>query len=392
MAENTLAQVRGWLQGGGGSVCSPSRLMAENTLAQVRGWLQARDVVRVCGSDATTYLQGQVSQDIKSLRAGQNAWSLLLAPRGKINAWFRVTRREDGFLLDVDSGFADALVARLKRFMLGVEVLVEPLQNWQMLVLRNDSMGVVSCTTADAASTTDAAGVADAASTTDAADVAATTDAAGVADAAATTDAAGVADAAATTDAAGVAATTDAADVADKEGYEAQVNAGVFNAEVRATVWWPGFEGKDFLGPGLTIPPGLMVLSENDFQVARIRAGWPLMGRELTERTIPAEVTGLVECSVSFTKGCYTGQELVARIDSRGGKVPRPLRFLEINCTSGVSAGDEIVVEDEIVGKVTSVAVDGQTATSVALGVVHRRLQPPATATVQGYSATVTAL
>lgn len=333
--------------------------MAENTLAQVRGWLQARDVVRVCGSDATTYLQGQVSQDIKSLRAGQNAWSLLLAPRGKINAWFRVTRREDGFLLDVDSGFADALVARLKRFMLGVEVLVEPLQNWQMLVLRNDSMGVVSCTTADAASTTDAAGVADAAATTDAADVA---------------------------------ATTDAADVADKEGYEAQVNAGVFNAEVRATVGWPGFEGKDFLGPGLTIPPGLMVLSENDFQVARIRAGWPLMGRELTERTIPAEVTGLVECSVSFTKGCYTGQELVARIDSRGGKVPRPLRFLEINCTSGVSAGDEIVVEDEIVGKVTSVAVDGQTATSVALGVVHRRLQPPATATVQGYSATVTAL
>lgn len=303
----------------------------------MRGCLQERDVVRVCGSDSSTYLQGQVSQDIKSLKVGENAWSLLLAPRGKINAWFRITRREDGFLLDVDSGFADALVARLKRFMLGVEVLVEPLQNWRMLVMRNDSMNSVSCMTA----TADTAGI---------------------------------------------------TDVVGEEGHETQVNAELVNAEVQATVRWPGFEGEDFLGPSLTMPPGLLVFSENVFQVARIRAGWPLMGKELTERTIPAEVAGLVECSVSFTKGCYTGQELVARIDSRGGKVPRPLRFLELNCTSGVSAGDEIVVEDEIVGRITSVAVDERTATSVALGVVHRRVQPPAAATVRDYSATVTAL
>ena len=51
------------------------------------------------------------------------------------------------------------------------------------------------------------------------------------------------------------------------------------------------------------------------------------MGAELTEATIPAEAgQWLIDASVSFTKGCYTGQELVARIDSRGGNVPRPLR------------------------------------------------------------------
>ena len=48
------------------------------------------------------------------------------------------------------------------------------------------------------------------------------------------------------------------------------------------------------------------------------------MGAELTAKTIPHE-TGIVERTVSFTKGCYTGQELVARIDSRGGNVPRRL-------------------------------------------------------------------
>ena len=51
------------------------------------------------------------------------------------------------------------------------------------------------------------------------------------------------------------------------------------------------------------------------------------MAAELDERTIPAEA-GLVEASVSFTKGCYTGQELVARIDSRGSNVPRHLRAI----------------------------------------------------------------
>ena len=55
------------------------------------------------------------------------------------------------------------------------------------------------------------------------------------------------------------------------------------------------------------------------------------MGAELTEDTIPAEAgQWLVDASVSFTKGCYTGQELVARIDSRGGNVPRPVRLFVV--------------------------------------------------------------
>ena len=47
----------------------------------------------------------------------------------------------------------------------------------------------------------------------------------------------------------------------------------------------------------------------------------PAIGRELTGKTIPQEAGRLVEHTVSFTKGCYTGQELVARLDARGGNV-----------------------------------------------------------------------
>ena len=62
------------------------------------------------------------------------------------------------------------------------------------------------------------------------------------------------------------------------------------------------------------------------------------MGCELDERTIPAEA-GIVEASVSWTKGCYTGQELVARIDSRGNNVPRRLRLLTIEGTAAPTVG-----------------------------------------------------
>ena len=68
---------------------------------------------------------------------------------------------------------------------------------------------------------------------------------------------------------------------------------------------------------------------------------------EPDERTIPAEA-GLVEASVSFTKGCYTGQELVARIDRTGSNVPRHLRALVLS--GPVGAGARLRTETAEVG------------------------------------------
>jgi len=99
----------------------------------------ARDVIVVDGPDAETFLQGQLSCDVTALAATDGAWSLLLAPNGKVVAWLRVSRFDsDQFVLDVDAGYADAVVARLERFKLRTKATItvaEPGQ-WTALAIR----------------------------------------------------------------------------------------------------------------------------------------------------------------------------------------------------------------------------------------------------------------
>ena len=81
-----------------------------------------REFVQVEGPDAASFLQGQLSQDIERLSVGEAAWSFLLQPQGKVDAWLRVTRvAEDAFVLDVDDSYAEAVLARLNRFKLRVK-------------------------------------------------------------------------------------------------------------------------------------------------------------------------------------------------------------------------------------------------------------------------------
>jgi folate-binding protein YgfZ len=85
-------------------------------------------------------------------------------------------------------------------------------------------------------------------------------------------------------------------------------------------------------------------------EAARIAAGWPRMGAEIVPgETIPA-VTGVVLLSVNFTKGCYPGQELVERMDSRGADAPKTLRILDV--PNGTKVGQMV---DEV-AEVTSVS------------------------------------
>ena len=143
---------------------------------------------------------------------------------------------------------------------------------------------------------------------------------------------------------------------------------------------WPGLPGLDLIGADPPAPAGIGLGSADVFELVRIEAGTPAMGAELTDRTIPAE-SGLVELTVSFTKGCYTGQELVARIDSRGGHVPRHLRGLTLSAP--VALGSPVTVDGREVGAITSVAKtpDGG---AVALAYIHRDVSPPTSASVVG--------
>lgn len=133
---------------------------------------------------------------------------------------------------------------------------------------------------------------------------------------------------------------------------------------------WHGHRGFDLLGEAIEPPLGATRVERPAYERLRVEAGWPAMGAELTADTIPAE-SGVVTVAASFTKGCYTGQELVARIDSRGGHVPRLLRHVRLERIA--TPGDPVEVDGKEVGRLTSVAGD------LALAYIGRAVEPPAT-------------
>lgn len=111
---------------------------------------------------------------------------------------------------------------------------------------------------------------------------------------------------------------------------------------------WPGVERRLVIGG----PPDLPVGSGEEYEGLRIAAGEPAWDHDVDETTIPHE-SGLVAVSVDFDKGCFLGQELVARIDSRGGNVPRNLRRVEAG-DGTLQPGAALMKDDEEVGTVTS--------------------------------------
>ena len=212
-----------------------------------------RDVVQVSGADATTYLQSQVSNDLRPLQVGDSAWSFLLQPTGRVDVLLRVWRTaDDTYVLDTDAGFGVVMVARLNRFKIRVKADIVPLE-WRCVAVRG---------------TSDTAGTAD-------------------------------------------------------PGVE------------RLVAWG---EGYDLLGASplvpVDVPQGDAVL----LLEARVQAAWPQMGIEIVPgETIPAE-TGVIDLAVSFTKGCYPGQELVERMDSRAATAPRSLQRLTLAEASTLQA------------------------------------------------------
>ena len=290
-------------------------------------FLLGRDVFSVRGDDAESYLQGQLSQDVLALGIGATADSLLLQPDGKLTALLRVTRVDaHGFVLDTDAGFGDAMVARLKKFLLRSKVEIERLP-WRCLALRGSGVGAA------------AAGL---------------------------------------------------LTVLEEGGV------------LRLPFEWNGWSGIDLLGPkevildpaAGTMPAGIVPCDRDAVEACRIVSGIPAMGSELTDKTIAAEA-GLVDRSVSFTKGCYTGQELVARLDARGNNVPRRLvgviggagadaDRLAFGMTlhagpapaEGAAPADGAMI-DKVVGTITSAAWSPELEAWVALAYLHRNVEAP---------------
>ncbi len=125
-------------------------------------------------------------------------------------------------------------------------------------------------------------------------------------------------------------------------------------------------------------PPEWGELDADELERLRILARTPRFGRELDERVLPAEA-GLDERAVSFTKGCYPGQEPVARLHYRG----HPNRMLRVLVLAGEApdADAEVTQDGKAVGRVTSSAPDPEHGV-VALAYVRREVPPEAELTV----------
>jgi folate-binding protein YgfZ len=123
-------------------------------------------------------------------------------------------------------------------------------------------------------------------------------------------------------------------------------------------------------------PSDLPRLTEADLEALRIAAGTPRFGREIDDRVLPAEA-GLVERAVSLTKGCYPGQEPVARLHYRG-HANRRLQVLEVE---DAEPGAELVWDGKVVGRVTSAVSD------LALGYVRTEVPSGAVLEVSGSAA-----
>ena len=146
--------------------------------------------------------------------------------------------------------------------------------------------------------------------------------------------------------------------------------------------------GLDVVGPRVAVAAardqlvadGWPAVGPVAFEAFRIETGVPRQPDELDDSTIPQEAF-LERDAVSFTKGCFLGQELVCRIDSRG-HVNRFLRKLVSIDGPLPVRGAEIVVDGKVVGTVTS-AAPPELAVG-ALGYVRREVEPPATAELRG--------
>jgi folate-binding protein YgfZ len=147
--------------------------------------------------------------------------------------------------------------------------------------------------------------------------------------------------------------------------------------------------GTDVLGPhdairalwAELVGDGYRPVGADAFEIARVEAGVPRFGSEIDDSVLPAE-TGLVARTVSFTKGCYVGQEPIARLHYRGHP-NRSLRRLVALGGALPTAPSEIVLGERVVGRITSVAQPPDGSPAVALGYLRKEVEDGSIVDVQ---------
>jgi tRNA-modifying protein YgfZ len=304
-----------------------------------------RGRIVVSGADRASYLQGLLTNDIVALKAGTGCYAAYLTAQGRMIADLHVYELGDVVLLAMSGDVKDGVLAKLDQFIFTEDV----------------QLGDVSATFAQVAVIGP-----------DAAKVVATVMAGVAADALRELPEHGNMRVAWDGGTAIVTRVTDTGE----PGYD------LYFDRARMAALKEGLATAD-----------VVELNEATADALRIESGLPLFHRDMDETTIPLEA-GIEARAISFTKGCYVGQEIVIRVLHRGhGRVARKLVGLTCDGEQAPASGSVIRSGERDVGEVTSSTVSPALSRPIALAYVHREFVEPGTKlTVDGTTAEVTAL
>ncbi len=293
------------------------------------------------GEDRGRFLQGMVTNDVEKLKPGQGTYAMLLDAHGHILADARIYRAEDRFLLDTDADLRDKVMKIFEHYIIMDEVEQEPLALFALalqgprarpLLEKTLHIGLPAMSEFDHFAT----------------------------------------------NCVGVPVRVVRATSTGEEGYEVWTSAqGMMDVWGAACAQAPANE---------LLPGGTEAL-----ETLRIEAGMPRYGEDFDEDTLALE-TGLLN-AMSFTKGCYVGQEVVERTRSRG-HVNWKLVGLWVGSASAPPSGEKLFSEGKEAGEVTSACVSPSLARTIALGYVRREVSEPGSEVTlaSGPGAEVTAL
>jgi folate-binding protein YgfZ len=277
-----------------------------------------RGKLALSGADAKGFLQGQVSNDVESLSPGTGCYAAFLTPKGKMLGDLRIFDTGDELLLDTERMALQGLFNMIRRFSIGYDV---------QLHKRTLECGLLSLVGPAA------------------------------------------------TVLAGVPQLADAGEHAHLAGEPRGVLARAIRTQLGVDLLCDAAQ-TDALRAALEAA-GAIAVSEPVVETLRVERGRPRYGIDLDDSVIPQEA-GLNERAVSFTKGCYVGQETVARLHYRG-KPNRHLRGLTLSAPA--STGQDLRLGDRVVGHVGSVAESPRFGL-IALALVRREVAVGSTVSV----------
>jgi folate-binding protein YgfZ len=295
------------------------------------GAVAATRQLAVAGSERATYLQGLLTNDIPALLPGTGCYSAWLTPQGRMLTDMDVLESGDMILLDLPAGEADATLARLDQFLFSEDVQLSALDGSLSAVRLHGPA---------------AAGIVDRA-------------------------------------VAGI-------DAASWSNYQLAKGRFQEGPVVVARIDQLGVPGYSiYLEPAREASlraalseAGAIDAGREAIDAARIEAGFPVFGLDMTTDTIPLEA-GIEQRAISFSKGCYVGQEVIIRVLHRGhGRVARKLVALRLDA-EGATAGARLFAGDKDIGWITSAAVSPSVG-PIALGYVHRDFLEAGTRVVVG--------